>query len=77
MAAYYAAARRFAELIEAPELGLRFRLSPGDLFLVDNLRVLHARDAFTGGGARWLQGCYADRDGLYSTLAALEAAELA
>jgi gamma-butyrobetaine dioxygenase len=74
MAGYYAAYRRLAELVEAPELSVRFRLEPGDLFIVDNLRVLHARTAFTGQGGRWLQGCYADRDGLLSTLAVLEEA---
>jgi gamma-butyrobetaine hydroxylase len=72
MPAYYAAYRRLAELVGAPALTLRFRLEPGDLFIVDNLRVLHAREAFSGGGDRWLQGCYADKDGLLSTLAALE-----
>jgi gamma-butyrobetaine hydroxylase len=72
MAAYYAACRRFAELIEDPGLAFRFRLAPGELFIVDNLRVLHARTAFTSGGERWLEGCYADRDGLLSTLAVLE-----
>jgi gamma-butyrobetaine dioxygenase len=72
MADYYAAYRRMAELVEDPALAVRFRLALGDLFIVDNLRVLHARTAFTGGGQRWLQGCYADRDGLLSTLAALE-----
>lgn len=72
MPAYYAAYRRLAELIEDPALALRFRLEPGELFIVDNMRVLHARDAFTGGGERWLQGCYADKDGLLSRLAALE-----
>ncbi len=49
-----------------------FKLQPGDLFIVDNTRVLHARKAFSGSGKRWLQGCYADKDGLYSTLAAIE-----
>ena len=72
MADYYAAYRRMAELVEDPGLGFRFRLDPGELFLVDNLRILHARTAFSSGGERWLQGCYADRDGLLSTLAALE-----
>jgi gamma-butyrobetaine dioxygenase len=42
------------------------------LFIVDNTRVLHARKAFSGVGKRWLQGCYADRDGLLSTLAVIE-----
>ena len=72
MADYYTAYRRRAELIEDPALAVTFKLAPGDLFIVDNLRVLHGRRAFTGGGARWLQGCYADKDGLLSTLAALE-----
>jgi gamma-butyrobetaine dioxygenase len=75
MAAYYAAYRRLAELIGDEALTLRFRLEPGDLFIVDNLRVLHAREAFSGGGERWLQGCYADKDGLLSTLAVLEEAD--
>jgi gamma-butyrobetaine dioxygenase len=72
MADFYAAYRRMSELIEDPALALRFRLAPGDLFIVDNLRVLHARTAITSGGRRWLQGCYADKDGLLSTIAALE-----
>jgi len=72
MAAYYVAYRRLAELIEDPALAVSFKLAPGELFIVDNLRVLHARSAVTSGGERWLQGCYADKDGLLSTLAALE-----
>jgi len=73
MPSYYAAYRRLAELIGDPALTLRFRLEPGDLFMVDNLRILHAREAFSSGGERWLQGCYADKDGMLSTLAVLEA----
>ena len=72
MAAYYTAYRAMAALIDDPALHIRFKLGPGELFIVDNLRVLHARTAFSGAGARWLQGCYADRDGLLSTLAVLE-----
>ena len=41
--------------------------------MVDNTRVLHARRAFSGTGKRWLQGCYADKDALLSTLAVLQA----
>jgi alpha-ketoglutarate-dependent taurine dioxygenase len=69
---YYKAYRRFAELIEDPSLHVTFKLAPGELFIVDNTRVLHARKAFSGSGKRWLQGCYADKDGLLSTLAAIE-----
>lgn len=69
---YYRAYRRFAALIEDPSLQVTFKLAPGELFIVDNTRVLHARKAFSGSGKRWLQGCYADKDGLLSTLAAIE-----
>jgi gamma-butyrobetaine dioxygenase len=72
MEAYYAAYRRFAELIEDPSFEVTFKLEPGQAFIVDNTRVMHARKAFSGTGRRWLQGCYADKDGLLSTLAAIE-----
>jgi gamma-butyrobetaine dioxygenase len=75
MDTYYAAYRRFAELIEDPALAVTFKLRPGELFIVDNTRVLHARKAFSSSGSRWLQGCYADKDGLLSTLAAIEEEE--
>jgi gamma-butyrobetaine dioxygenase len=75
MPAYYAAYRRFAELLEDESMAVTFKLAPGELFIVDNMRVLHARKAFSGSGTRWLQGCYPDRDGLYSTLAALQEEE--
>ncbi|MEZ5924348.1 MAG: gamma-butyrobetaine dioxygenase [Hyphomicrobiaceae bacterium] len=73
MADYYDAYRTFASIIEDPALAVSFKLAPGELFIVDNTRVLHARKAFSGSGMRWLQGCYADKDGLLSTLASIEA----
>jgi len=73
MAIYYAAYRRLGEIIDDPAMEVTFRLEPGECFIVDNTRVLHARKAYSGTGTRWLQGCYADKDGLLSTLAALEA----
>lgn len=72
MGKYYAAYRRFAELIEDPAFEVAFKLEAGQAFIVDNTRVMHARKAFSGSGKRWLQGCYADKDGLLSTLAAIE-----
>ncbi len=72
MAAYYAAYQTFAEIINRESMAIHFTLSPGDLFIVDNTRVMHARTGFSGGGSRWLQGCYADKDSLYSTLTVLE-----
>ncbi len=75
MPAYYAAYRRFSEIIDDPAMAVSFKLAPGEAFIVDNTRVLHARSGFSGAGTRWLQGCYADKDGLLSTLAALTAQE--
>ena len=71
MPAFYAAYRHFADIIDDPAMAVSFKLQPGEAFLVDNTRVLHARKGFSGAGTRWLQGCYADRDGLLSTLAAV------
>jgi alpha-ketoglutarate-dependent taurine dioxygenase len=67
---WYAAYAELAALLEAEENAVRLRLGPGDLLCFDNERVLHGRTAFTGG-ERLLQGCYADRDGLRSTLTLL------
>ncbi|MCA0432587.1 MAG: gamma-butyrobetaine dioxygenase [Proteobacteria bacterium] len=72
MADYYAAYRRLGEIIDDTSMEVTFKLSPGESFLVDNTRVLHARKGYSGAGSRWLQGCYADKDGLLSTLAAME-----
>ena len=74
MPAYYAAYRRFSDLVDDPAMQVTFKLAPGEAFIVDNTRVLHARKGYSGEGHRWLQGCYADKDGLLSTLAALESA---
>ncbi len=73
METYYAAYRRLGEIIDDPAMEVTFRLNPGESFVVDNTRVLHARKGYSGAGTRWLQGCYADKDGLLSKLAALRA----
>ncbi|MCW1956130.1 MAG: TauD/TfdA family dioxygenase [Roseobacter sp.] len=73
METYYRAYRRFCELVDSAEMEVSFKLAKGEAFIVDNTRVLHARKGYSGTGTRWLQGCYADKDGLLSTLAALEA----
>ena len=68
---FYRAYRHFTRLLFDPANAVVFKLAPGDLLLLDNRRVLHGRKAFDGAGERWLQGCYADKDGLRSTHAAL------
>jgi gamma-butyrobetaine dioxygenase len=73
--AFYAAYRRWAGLLARPERQLNLRLAPGDCLIFDNTRILHARTAFSVTGRRHLQGCYADLDGLASTLAVLRRQE--
>lgn len=68
---FYAAYRAFASMLSRPELMLTFRLEPGDCLVFDNTRILHARTGFAATGRRHLQGCYADLDGVASTLALL------
>jgi len=68
---FYAAHRQLGRLLHDPAVIVGFRLQPGDLFIVDNRRVLHGRRGF-GGGRRHLQGTYADADALMSKLRVLE-----
>ncbi len=65
---YYKAYRKFSNIIDDPKMAIKFKLKPGECFIVDNTRVLHARTAYYGSGNRWLQGCYADKDGLLSSI---------
>ena len=69
---YYQAYRHWGEIIEREDLKVTFKLTPGDLMLFDNTRVMHARTAFSKDGKRHLQGAYTDLDGLYSLLNVLE-----
>ena len=63
---FYDAYRRFGRLLARPELQVTFKMEAGDLFMVDNRRVLHGRTGYRGAGRRHLQGCYADMDALDS-----------
>ncbi len=67
----YAAMRTFSSLAHDPRFQIRFPFAPGDLVGFNNRRVLHGRDAFDSGGARWLRGCYIDQDDVYSRLRVL------
>jgi len=71
---FYKALFKFRSMLESEESQFRFRLQRGELFLLDNERVLHGRIGQIIG-TRHLQGCYADRDGLLSMLRVLERSE--
>jgi gamma-butyrobetaine hydroxylase len=70
---FYEAYQAFGRMTNDPEYQIRFRMEPGDLYVVNNERILHARTAFEEcHGERWLQGAYADIDSLLSRLAIYE-----
>ena len=69
---FYKAYRHWSEIIERDDLKIKFKLSEGDLMLLDNTRIMHARTAFSKKGRRHLQGAYTDLDGLYSLLNIME-----
>ena len=71
MNAFYRAYRRLDKLVDDPQMQVAFKLQPGESFIVDNTRVLHARKGYSGDGTRWLQGCYPDKDGMKSKLASM------
>jgi gamma-butyrobetaine dioxygenase len=68
---FYRAYRAFAMILLRPELTIRFSLEPGDCIVFDNTRLMHSRTGFGATGQRHLQGCYADIDGVESTVAVL------
>jgi len=71
-AGFYAAYRRFAELLRDPGHHVKFKLENGHLVVFDNQRILHGRTAFASAGyARHLRGCYLTRDSVYSETALL------
>ena len=69
----YAAYRYIFALSFEERFALKFRLGAGDCMVFDNRRILHARGAFSGeAGHRHLQGCYTERDELYSRIRMLQ-----
>ncbi|KIO76154.1 hypothetical protein TH53_16630 [Pedobacter lusitanus] len=73
MIAFYEAYQYLAKMIDDERYFVEFKMEASDLFIVDNERVMHGRSAYDGaGGERFLQGAYADRDGLLSKLGVLK-----
>ncbi|MEO5974050.1 MAG: TauD/TfdA family dioxygenase [Ilumatobacteraceae bacterium] len=72
MEAFYDAYSTFGEMRESPRYRIQMKMNAGDMYMVDNRRVMHGRTGFTEGGARHLQSCYIERDELLGRLAVLE-----
>ena len=60
---YYKARKKISEMYNSDNYRIEFKLSPKDLMMMDNYRLLHGRTAYeTKEGSRFLQGCYIDYD---------------
>lgn len=68
MKPYYRAYQLFGAMRESMTYQLTIPMAAGDLYMIDNRRVLHGRTPFSGNGARHLQSCYIERDELVSRL---------
>uniref|UniRef100_A0A3P9N6H4 Trimethyllysine dioxygenase, mitochondrial n=1 Tax=Poecilia reticulata TaxID=8081 RepID=A0A3P9N6H4_POERE len=61
---WYVAHRQLTTELRRPENELWVKLTPGKVIFIDNWRVLHGRESFTG--LRQLCGCYLTRDDVLS-----------
>ncbi|OCT66027.1 hypothetical protein XELAEV_18042281mg [Xenopus laevis] len=62
---WYSAHRKLTNELRRPENELWVKLKPGKVLFVDNWRVLHGRESFTG--YRQLSGCFLSRDDVLNT----------
>jgi gamma-butyrobetaine dioxygenase len=72
--AWYDAYLAYYRRLHDPGASFGRRLAPGEMVIFDNRRIVHGRRALASDSPRWLQGCYADVDGLTATLARLDRA---
>ncbi len=60
---YYSARNKISELFNSDKFRIEFKLTSGDLLMMDNHRLLHGRTEYNANeGNRFLQGCYIDYD---------------
>jgi gamma-butyrobetaine dioxygenase len=68
METYYRALKRLLDLAEDKNRMLSLTLTPGDIAIFDNHRILHGRTELTMAGRRWLQWLQVERGDFYSRL---------
>ncbi|XP_019903345.1 trimethyllysine dioxygenase, mitochondrial isoform X3 [Esox lucius] len=66
---WYVAHRELTTELRKPENELWVKLKPGKVLFIDNWRVMHGRESFTG--LRQLCGCYLTRDDVLNTARSL------
>jgi len=69
----YRSVRQFMCRTESADYQMVIKYRSGDLLAFDNRRALHGRRGYDAkGGERYIEGCYADRDDLYSKIRTLK-----
>lgn len=67
------ASKAFSNILEQPGMAIRGKLAPGTCVIFDNLRIVHARDAFdANSGRRWFRGAYLGRQDFISKASTLQ-----
>jgi gamma-butyrobetaine dioxygenase len=66
--AYYRGLHYLLQQSEDPALVMHLTLTPGDIVIFDNHRVLHGRTDLTVDGQRWLQWVQVERGDFHSSL---------
>ncbi|KAK8734026.1 hypothetical protein OTU49_006306 [Cherax quadricarinatus] len=71
---WYEALYVFSNILNHPQNVISYKLKPGDIIVLDNMRVLHGRKGFNStSGERLLEGCYWDWDMVRSRRRVLQA----
>ena len=72
MEAFYDAYMTYGAMRESTQYRVQLKMNAGDMYIVNNRRVMHGRTGFTKGGSRHLQSCYVEMDEVLGRLAVLE-----
>ncbi len=66
------ASKAFSDILESPKMVVEEKMDSGTCVIFDNLRVVHARNAFDlNSGRRWLKGAYLARQDFVSKASSL------
>ncbi|OCT51423.1 gamma-butyrobetaine dioxygenase [Cladophialophora carrionii] len=66
------ASKAFSDILERPDMVVQEKMDSGTCVIFDNLRVVHARNAFDlNSGRRWLKGAYLGRQDFVSRASGL------
>ncbi|KAJ9609458.1 hypothetical protein H2200_005785 [Cladophialophora chaetospira] len=69
---FISASKAFSDILERPEMVVEEKMDSGTCVIFDNLRVVHARNAFDkNSGRRWLRGAYLARQDFVSRASGL------